>query len=638
MLQFLRKHQKIFFLLTTIVVIFSFTFYGAYSAFTPSQSKGKDYRELFHQFLKYEGAGKDFASTNFLNDFVVTGEFIDAGLAPLIFEKDPEVFRADLENCAKRERAFSPYVHPFAKQLSAEMVWSIFAPELKEKLELVKGAEDPCNVENFQARVDLFMAERRFPAQVLANMLRMQERDMKMGVGSDPKLMRGDVSVFGYTNLEDWFGPTFIEKVADVLIETAHIAKKKGYKVSRAEVMSDLLYRSQKTYDAMKEQVRLPVSDGAGLLQLFMQQSGFDETNLVKIWETITLYKRLIHDVGNGALVDTLPLEEFYQYAGESIVVEVTQMPTPLRFNSREDLRQFELYLAAKNSQELQGKRYSLYVGELKKECLAAKVSVQETWNWEEKHLPLLEERFSQLKEKSLDELSQKQRAPIDAYARQQIVNTHPEWIEEGIKTVEMKEKELFFSHVSTKELLKGVSNNRALQMALDEKEELVGYTQDEEHFYRILVRERSEEYTLTFAETRKEGLIHELETKFSIDIDPIIDRLAALHGVSKEEAISYRFFDDVQGKSDEAQFKPTTKELTLTRTSPSFIPFEVASVQEEGRGGAPGEGAYHYRVVDRKFDTSLPIDKMLKAQQLLSKEVQFQFMRDILCSTNSSH
>lgn len=655
MLHFLRKHQKIFFVFITVMIIFSFTFFGTSQAFTQKQTVkdelafktrggkriGTHFLSQFCQFLKYEGAGADFGSSNFLNDFVITGEILDGGLAAMIFEQDPEAFKVDLEKKLAREKLYKGYVHPYASQLNADTIWSLFAPELHDQLAALKKVDDASDVDGFKTRVALFMAEKRFPPQMLANMLRYQERDLGR-VPADSRLMRGDVALFGYHSLEDWFGPLFVERSAKLIIEGAELAKARGHVVKAQEVTSELLYRSQKAYEGMKEQMKLPVSNGAELMQLYLRQSGLEEAQLVKIYEKVILFRRLLQEVASGVLVDTLPLENFYNVVGERVTVAVEQMPQELRFKTKDELKEFEIYLAAlggdrehplalptqiKPANELVGKRYSLYVAEAKRSDLVSRVSVQESWAWEEEHLEMLKEKFSQLKNDHLADLDLKQRAPIDAFARAQIAKMHPEWIDEKVKSAPMNEKELFISSASSRSLLKGISDNVAFKQALDSKDELVGYTQDDEHYYRILVQERADDEVLSFVAAKKEGVIDELSKKFEVDIDDVIGAIARIENVSKDDALAYRFSYQMRQEGDSLeQFKRVSRDLTLTRIEQSFIPYD--EIEEQGVGAADGEGAYRYHVVERQVDRSLPLEKIVQAQQMLSKEAKQVFMK----------
>ncbi len=668
MLQFFRKYQKYFFFVITVVIIFSFAFFGTSRAFGPTttvkdevvyktaagKKVGQHYLTQFCQFLKSEGmgGGRDFFSANYLNDGIITREFLDTNVALTLFESDPSSFAEDLQTRLQKEKHYVPYTHPYSRQISADSIWSLFAPDVKEKLALLQSTEDTSSIEGFQARIDLYLAERRFPPQMLANMLRYQERDTANHLPADPKLMRGDVSLFGYHQLEEWFGAQFIEKVAKVIMETAAIARERGYKVSRDEITSEILYKSQKTYEALSERMNLPMQDGSALLQVFMRQAGFEEADLMKIYEEIVLFKRLLHDVGNSVIVDTLPLEDFYAYAGESVTVEVTQLPQPLRFASSDDLKEFEIYLAALAGEqdslllptefspapELVGKRYRLYVGQVKKSSLQAKVSVKETWKWEEQNWERLQEEFAQLRVEGeplaiLEAMEPKKRARIDGFVRHRIAETHPEWIEEALIAAQMEEKEIFLS-VGSKAFLSGVDDVEAFKAAIDAQDELVGFTQDEEHFYRILVFERTEDEVLTFAEAKKEGVITTLAKRFDGEklAEKVVSRIQQAYPVSKEQAVAYRFFKALKEQEDfPKQFAPVKRELTLTRIEPTFISIEQVLAQEEGMSAAEGEGAYSYRVVDHRFDTSMPIDKVVQAQELLSKEVRGRFLKEMI-------
>ncbi len=643
MLHLFRKYQKIIFYVVTAVIITSFVFFGTYQTFAPS-GKGEDpvvmkvgkrkiHRSLMNQmtlFLKSEQSPfptpQGLIATNYLNSGLISNTLLTSPLYTTI-----EGYCDWLIEKNEVEKSFKPYVHPQAPALSAESCWALFAPQLKDLLG--KWQHGDCS---FETRVKLYQAERHFPPALLSQMLRYQEREYA-NIQGDIRLARGEISLFGYHDLESWFGADYIEAAACLVFKGAELARDKGYVVTNEEVLSEVYARTQATYESFRRELEGELAGPQALFQAFVRYNGYDPATLLKVMESVMLFERLLDDVSQSALVDTLALEEFYAYAHEYATVEVTQMPEELRFANLDEWKQFELYLAAVAPQEglglpakmdaiekirerapnLVGQRYELYVGHLEKRALEARVSMRETWEWEEENLEKLEERFAELKSEKLDNCSSKMRAKIDAFARQQIVEANPQWIAEALANVEMKEMKIFLTNEPYKEL-KGVSNFKALL----EKDEITGYTEDNKNYYRVLVMKRPEgPEVLGFKDAPPLGDGTELITKRRDQIDSKL---------SLEEAMSRRFVAFLQ-KPTESIFAPVTREMTLSRVEPSFI-----AIDHLVEGTSPvladkDEGAYFYRFIDKRVDRVIPQDKIQQAQRLLSQEIKEKFLTDLI-------
>lgn len=623
---------------------------------------GSRYMRQLVQFLKTESfSGRDFFESNFLNDGLISHEFVDTGLAKLILTQNAQNVKGELTQRFEKEKAYEPYRHPFSKQIHARGVWQVFAPEIEKQLVVLQHCEDVMSPQAIEARIDLYQSQRAFPSHFLANVLRYQEHDLA-GVPSDPKLQRADVSLFGYQNLEDWFGPTFLDQAAKVLIETVALAQKKGYKVTEDEARSDMLYKSQKMCEAFKEKADVApfAQDGRLLLQLFTRQTGFDEPTLVAIYRDVMLFKRFLQDAADSVMPDSLAFESFYARAGESVTLEVSQMPKTLRLRTKEDLNDFECYLMALGGQsahplllpqqvsprpEIAGTRYQIYCGCIEAKQLEAKVSIKEMWRWQEQNWPLLQKQFSWLQAGGntldfLDSLDTKRRESVDCFARQQIVKGHPQWLEEALKAAEMKPQEIFLAQKdpSLSSLL-GIKDLQAFQQQLDDKDELFNYTQDQEHFYRILVTDRQKQMYLSFQEAKQAGILERLhavidsESRVRQVLAGIGREMAALGvQVSEEQAVWYRFYKQLtEGPSTLEQFQPVQQLLTVTRAEPRFFAFDQLMHQDRGDGANQVEGAYIYTVQERVIDKTLPLDKMVQASELLSYEVRYSLLKQIL-------
>ncbi len=664
MLHFFRKHQKYFFLFTTIIIVTSFAFFGSYQAFAPSPGgkKGSDpvvfhsvdgkpvkqaYLEHMSLFLSREDwmqSAKIFDS-NYLNDGIVSKDILEGGLSPMLFAHFKDHYLEELERRQAKEQNYRPYLHPYIPSLSAATVWGLFAPEIPEKLAAFQQCEDP--IASFDARVELFLAERNFPPAFLTQVLRYQERDQPRAP-ADPRLMKDVISLFGYHDLNDWFGENFVQSVAEVVINTAALARQKGYSVSEAELRSELLYKSEKTFQAISANIDIPVESGQEFFQVYLRSKGLDEVTALRIWEDISLCRRMMQDVGSAALVDALPLEQFYSFANEHATIDLYQMAPELRFKSDEESQIFTAYLEAvapnfsgyeipteyasvetveARAPQLVGKRYRIYVGAIEKQALGAKVSVKETWDWELANWDALKRAFPELSFQAgtpfeiLEKMENRKK--IDAYARAKIVESHPEWIEDSVKQASMRETELFVSASGEGELLPGITDRVAFQKMLDTEEEVVGFTQDKKHYYRILVYERSDtKEILSFKEAK--GL---------------------LNPSSDTSAVSFAsYLEKYRDTPEKGLFGIEKKEVVVTRAKPGVVSLDEALALEKEIYSSvavdENEGTYCFRLKEVLVDTTIPMQKWMEAQELLAKEMRAQFFENVLgqlCSKNSS-
>lgn len=672
MLHFFRRYQKIFFLFTTVIIVTSFAFFGTYQAFSPSKLSqqlkggGKDrvvFRALDGKAIKQSYldemihflAREDWMQfsrifdSNYLNDGIISKDFLEDGLFPYLIGHFGNHYQQELQERLEKERNYTPYKHPYLSSLTALNVWSLFAPDIPEKLSIMQKAEDP--LVSFQDRVDLFLNEKRFPPAFLTQVIRYQENDTPRAP-KDPRLMKDVISLFGYHDHIDWFGEQFVNSIAQVVINTAALARQKGYSVSREEALTDLLFKSQKTYEALSSYPDLPFENGNDLFQLYLRYKGLDEATAAQLWEEILLFRRMMQEVGSAALVDRLSLEQFYCFANEKAVVDLYQMTPELRFKTDEEAKLFEAYLDAvalrkgeeipldyasieiieNKAPELVGKRYHLYIASLDSESLQGRVSMKETWDWEMENWESLLKVFPDLAHREGTPFermeSVEKRGKIDAYARSKIVEMHPEWALEAVKIADMRENELFLSH-RTQEPLPGITDCVAFLQLLDQETEIVGYTQDQKHYYRILVDERPQEKeVLTFKEAKKNGLLKPVDRKPSTTFSHFLEK--------------YRLNPPANDLAQQWRIEKSEKEIS--RSKKSFISLDEVLACGKGNFSSvrvdEKEGTFCYQVKDVLVDTTVPMQKWIQAQTLLSKEMRAQFFETILnqlCSKNLS-
>lgn len=148
MFTFFRKYQRFIYLVVTVVIILSFSFFGTYSAFTSGKGEnpvifktvaGKnitrfDFNDYVH-FFSIGPMSSEGHAGNPLNDGVIEHDIIATPIGEVLVDYFAQTFGKEWEARLKREKLFQPYKHPQVPFLSAEQVWSYFAPELKISLE-----------------------------------------------------------------------------------------------------------------------------------------------------------------------------------------------------------------------------------------------------------------------------------------------------------------------------------------------------------------------------------------------------------------------------------------------------------------------------------------------------------------------
>ncbi len=687
MLHFFRKHQKIFFFFVFIVIVVTFVFYGAYQVILSPTFSGRKSDEtafidlngkkvysshithLVH-FLNRESflPGRKFADYNFLNEGVISEEFLRRGIAQQILASFAGQIEPELDAKCEHEKAYRPYAHPFSPLLSAETIWSFCAPLISENLAALKENHD------FSSRVKLFLAQRDFPPSLLAQVIHYQEKNSSK-LGYDSKLSPEQLALFGYKDLKEWFGEAFMQATAEVIIQTAAVARKEGYTLSRDEMYADILSKSDKAFQAMRGHIQLPIENGEELFKIYLRENGWDELSFLKIWEDITLFKRLIGEVSHGIVGDTLAWDAFYEYANEGVTLELVQMPPEWRFHTYEDLVNGETYFEIvgekreniwelpsayarieeieKRAPELIGRTYTLEVAEIKKEALQGKVTTKEMWQWQcgagwekiQKSFPLLT-----LKEgipfDILEGVTVSDRRLIDQYSREQIVDAHPEWIQEALKNTKSQEKEICVRARGGAPFA-GIRSSSDFMVALDSHDDLEAYTQDQKYYYTIKVKARSaDKEILSFKKAVEEKVLPEIAQRIEGEklAQKVIEELASRLNLSKEltphetriQSIPHRFDHLMMAEGAESPFaKVEKKEMGLTRAAPTFISIEEALKQERGSLSTikvdPTEGAYCYRILEKRADSTIPFEKLAASQEFLAQEASCHFIHGIL-------
>lgn len=566
MLEFFRKYQRYFFSVIAVVIIISFSFFGTYStigvdsvrenvAFTAidgTQVKRSELDDMV-TFLSTDGEDKFLMGgawgPNFLNDGVFKKDFFETNLAPILAQAYADQISNDLLTRLEKEKRYTLYTHPSAKFIGVESVWSNFAPSMKSHYEALKEIKNPTDPNAFETRVSLYLGSKQLPGPLMSQVLRYQEKQMNW-VAPDPMLERMDLSLFGYHTVDDWFGPHFTRIMAEFIINAAKVAESKGYYVSNAEVISDLVRNSELSFRQNGRNPHLGVANNADYLSEQLRRMGMDEGRAMRVWRQVLLFRRLFSDVGNAIVVDPLSYQKFNSYAMESVQGDMYRLPAEAKIGSFVDLQKLETYLnavskrgdnvldiptsylsveeVAKKTPELVQKNYSLEVASVTKTGLQAKVSLKDTWNWEaeDKNWEALKKQFPDVGVKkantreerlaALDSLDDKTRGKVDAFARAAIVDSHPEWLTAAMDNATPQKMDIGLRAKGGTTPFPGIENREELMKLLDSNsEKLNQYTADNKTYYRIKVLEKAAKpEIMTYATADKEGVLMELRNR----------------------------------------------------------------------------------------------------------------------------
>ncbi|HSX11856.1 MAG TPA: hypothetical protein VLF94_09090 [Chlamydiales bacterium] len=586
MLEFFRKYQRYFFLVITVVVIASFSFFGTYSTFG-GETERRDYVvgravdgspmmlseiQKLSRFIStdredsLQGRG---VPPNFCNNGVIRYDFLKVKLADLLVAEYFEALKGDFDARLDKAKRFRPYAHPEAPQLSAKAVWDRLIPPLSAELEALQ-AESVVGKSTFTHLSRLYQCQSHLQPEMLRRILVYQHQQYPW-LTIDQRLSYEDLALFGFHSASDWFGHNFVDLVAEFILNVSTVAEEKGYTVSMEEAKGDLIHHFVESMEKLAE-----VKAKSDLnFHEHLRMIGFDEKSACEVWRKVMLFRAYFSDVGESAFVDRLPYRDFASYAQEAAVVDKYEWPKALRLKSGQDLAELQFYLKAvcakskeawpisllsveeveKKYPELVQTTYRAKVAEISKQQVGLRPSLKEVWEWQmsEENWETLRKEFSLPQAATRDErfttlekLDGKVRAQVDAFSRNHLVDQHPDWIEEAFAGAPIVDKTW------------AISANEAPTL------------HEEGMLYRIADLEKvDEKHILTFAQARGvlAKLVGKVEGACDKEKNPFVTASnRALADLQKDPADSRWIQSGNDPLAD--QFKLERKEIAIQRTS----------------------------------------------------------------------
>lgn len=592
MLAFFRKYQRYFFIITTVAVVITFSFFGTHSLFFEQRhqndkvvARGCDGSKIWlseveaiSHFISVEPeayfALKAGSFINLLNDGVIKKDFIDSGIAKFLISANYEKLKKDFEERFEKISSYKPYVHPYMRFLSANEVWRRFAPDISNGLEKVK--KEKYHDLFFKELFDLYLAQTHFSPLMLKQVIHYQESQYP-NARHDEELIYRDLALFGFENGMDWFGKNFVDLLSQYIVNTALLAKQKGYSVSSGEALGDLKHNLEVNiakFPGLKE--RLP-KDANSRFFSQLQMMGLEEKEAVKIWQKVLLFRKYFQDVTSSIFVDPAPYKKFASFAHEKAKVDFYELPAPLCLKSFSDVLKLDFYLFAttgkkeldpqkllpidkieKDYPELVEQELQLKIARVSLDEAVLNVSEKELWQWQVKDAAWRElkktfpeflnaEASSEGKRfELLEKLTPPIRSKVDAYSREQMVKSKAGWVEEAMKLAKVEEKKLKIRKKWPSSPLEGVKDGARLAEFLHASLDGKTYSEDGRNFYCFeIVKQLSEKRVLSFGEACEDGTLDSLVPVFLKKNYPAVRELDAAK--FKNEREQWKPFDEVK-------------------------------------------------------------------------------------------
>ncbi|AAF39395.2 hypothetical protein C6H88_02870 [Chlamydia muridarum str. Nigg] len=690
MLAFFNKHQKKFIGLVIAGVCLSGVGVGIGQTFKKTQKfgsnktvyktpSGRKYSEkeffLLKRFLSNEaypftGNPKEW---NFLNEGVLTERFLTNKLGEKLFLS---VYKSGFPAFDK-ERSYEGYRRFDAPFISSEEVWKSSAPQLRDAFHIFQQLENPVSPEGFAARVRLFLEEKKFPHYVLRQMLEYRRQMFNLPV--DGSLAQGrDLRLFGYRNIKDWFGDRYVSAVTEAVLRFIDEQKKNIAMPSLKEAQQDFYDKAQQAFLRLSRHAEFNLTLDQ-LVSSFYSFMGVEEAEFIRMYREILLYKRALLALEGAVAFDFYPLQKFFSMGKDTVSVEMFHLPETLVFKDKEDLEAFETYLslvAAPSSHilDVQTKLLPIEKVKSKAECLVGKrfsvcyrrVKLSEL----EKYIPMAQvyqwyqnpENFEEILLEfpeletcsSLRDVLNLKPAIVErahSYVRKAILRADLGIIQSELAKQEQKEEELFLS-LGPDHLLPGIQNGVRLANVLMQQDSVDYYTQDDEYFYSIIVKNRTgTDEVLPYKEVVRKGLKKVL-----------LERYKAEERITRVLAHLQEAFPNCQGKDlyqrrlirfvkslQSGRFSQGDLFWGLEKTVKTFsrgdqgVPqeFEEMLALKEGQVSDvlfdSDKGPFYYTFISKTYcDYPVSLDKLLFAKNHLNEELLRPYLSEIFFQNES--
>ncbi|MGR3951613.1 MAG: hypothetical protein QRY74_01645 [Chlamydia sp.] len=624
MIAHFRRYQRAIYLVITVVIIISFSFFGTYSTLVKepkvqdeviaSLSDGaKIHQSTCSRFIEFLSEGQlqnDGTRGNPLN-----GGFLDENIFNTPFGKElilafEKELRDEFLEKLESEKRFQPYQHPSASFVSARQVWSYFAPKMESYFTDFQKLTDKSSLEEiYEAKKNLYLAEREIPAFYLKQILAYQQKQYSW-IDADPALDSKNLNMLGHANLEAWFGKRFMRAVALSIMDTAVQAEKQGFSVTYDEARLHLYGNARKAllqFSPEKELNEIEIAQKTSdLINATLVRYGMDEHEAVSIMRKCLLFKETVSSIPSHIVPTPSPFKPFLEASFAQAEISTYALPEWLRGDTLREIIQAQIWMdivsskesqkidplqlpdqfcapseVLKKSPDLVQKRFLASICRVKKSDFFEKIRLKDIWNWisadqnwaavTQKYPILLEERVNNPKERVqiYESIQGEAKRSLDLYIRTAISDVHPEWIQQELQNQTPDAELLVLRPARKPSVLDGVQDNIALLRLLEEApigtpdKFLEQYTQDSEHFYKIVLLDRSSDYEIVPLEVaHRDGTLNILLTTALQSYYERLKEKGEKSPLLQKENGEYRDFIEVENRLLEKLYNPYLDKL----------------------------------------------------------------------------
>jgi len=693
MIKFLRKHQRIFFIIITVVIVITFSFFGTYSV--TQRDKGPKDRNLTTsingttiKFLETQKLSLMLANnyysglTNLFNKNILSEDFIDTGIAKVLVKNYFNVVKPYLESHFDRIKKTNLFTHAQYKNISVENVWQQYCPEMLTVFNRIKEAKE-VNETFFADLLRLYVLQDNLPPMVLKRILYYQMLNYQQQYGNtaaDYELVNNDFYLFGFKSASEWFGHNFIDLVSEFVLNVADLAKSSGCKVLTEEVYSYLISTLKENLERIENADRFP-KDLKSCFQYQCRLLGMKVNDVIDAGEKILLFKKYFNDKANAVFVDTQLNQQLVEFTHKQAEVTAYKLPSYLSLQDSEKQYLLALYWQCVGKEPLTDQYYPIEqikekypeflqktvqikcVG-LTKEEAGLSISEKALWDWQtkEENWQQLITKFPELKKnkkepfEALEELSSSVRHHVDAFSRSKMLSD--EFILAALKKKEMKDVTL---KINAKDKcvdgLVGINDVAQLMLFLQSKEHSQKYTQDNETYYLFQeMKEQDSLHLLTFEDLLSDGSLRALlqnklkeahksnyTDKSFNEAKPLLLNMLFPIDV-KSQFLSYmdKLCSQLQQNKDDFLFKDGRRTVAnqwqiekedkvLDKTDYKDSPIFTEKVGFITKPLIEGSSILFYRVNNFKTDEEAVLKELQKEKTALSNEVKLHLAEQVM-------
>lgn len=572
MLKFFRNYQKIGLGILTGALIVSFLFSGVYTVFFETKSLPKavyvaealdgssiekSKLDQFVHFLCVEKAGKG-PYRNLWNDGILQKDCFSKGLGETFFQLRKEAYQKHYETLWKRIKNFRPYEHPEAPFLSAEMIWSRFAPKINEYR---KALPETFNKEAFSILLKLYEEQQKFSPEMLKRMLLYYQKQARIPL--DNRLLERELGLFGFRSPRDWFPERFLQDCAIYLMNASIYAEREGVKVTQASLEMEV---SKPLGEALREEE----ADLEKAFQKELRFLGLQQHDFFSIFQSILQGRMHLTSLGNSVFVNPDMLTPILEDSLTDFTVEEHRMAKVFDFTDHYSYALFQLYKeaispssficpqklyssenVAKTHPTLVYELYDVACSFITADSCSFKIPLKDIWKWQTEDAPFqaIVQEFPEIdgtkaktpseRAKLLQNLSPTLQKKVNAYAKKAMVKDLPELVLSELNKAEknpisiklFQDGSLSGLQLSQTKKLRKLLEKAPLKSQIDltdlelrTKEELLAFTEDGKGFFQIhLLKKHPQKQILTFEEALETKKLDKLFSSYVKKMHPVL-------------------------------------------------------------------------------------------------------------------